>query len=422
MRLSFMMISVLFIALLWQISGANTPLVKKEVILRKLPPMDVTSEKLEAHSRLNTIRKSMNMNPLIINDKLTLAAQAHANYLVENQNHSHYETSGKKYFTGVKPKDRTVYANYASTMVSENLSTRSHSAKRSMEGLFSAIYHRFGFLNPSIDEIGVGVAQNKVDTQQSAFVYVMGNSNLVDLCQHKSFNGFGKYIYNVCKESEHRVDAGSYAKANNIHKEYNPKVITYPYSHQKDVPTVFYEESPDPLPDYAVSGFPLSVEFNDYFFDDVTLHTFKLYNHKGQELTNVRLMDSENDPNQRLSNRQFVLFPLERLKYNSQYRAEVEYSSKGENTKISWRFETTVLHERLHTITKNEVTIGLTSKSSHILYFKPLHSKDILTNVQFPSDLDVVFLDNNTLKVSINKNTNNFDIFSNHKIVHVEVD
>ncbi|CAA6803003.1 MAG: putative periplasmic protein [uncultured Sulfurovum sp.] len=417
-----MVISALFIALLWQMSGANAPLVQKGIILRELPPMDVSSEKSEAHFRLNTIRKSMKMNPLIINDKLALAAQAHANYLVENQNHSHYQTSGKKYFTGVKPKDRTIYANYESTMVSENLSTRSHSAKRSIEGLFSAIYHRFGFLNPSIDEIGVGVAQNKEETQQSAFVYVMGNSNLVDLCQKKSFNGFGKYIYNVCKKDEHRVDTGSYARANNIHKQYNPKIITYPFSNEKDVPTVFYEESPDPLPDYAVSGFPISVEFNDYFFDDVELDSFTLYNSNGSEITNVRLMDSQNDPNQRLSDKQFVLFPLERLNYNSRYRVEVEYSAKGQSTKLSWHFDTTVLHEKLHTITKNEETLSLTSKTSHILYFKPLHHKDILTNVQFPADLDVTFLDNNTLRVSINKNTNDFDILSNNKIVHVKVD
>ncbi len=61
-----------------------------------------------------------------------------------------------------------------------------------MDGLFSAIYHRFAFLSPGIDEIGVGVTQNEQDSDKSAFVYVMGNSELNRLCSFKSFKGAGK--------------------------------------------------------------------------------------------------------------------------------------------------------------------------------------------------------------------------------------
>ena len=34
----------------------------------------------------------------------------------------------------------------------------------------------------------------------------------------------------------------------------------------KNTPTVFYEEHPDPLPGIGVSGYPISISFNPYYF------------------------------------------------------------------------------------------------------------------------------------------------------------
>ena len=155
MRLSFMAIVLLAAIFFWQVMEYSAAAAPKEVLIRKALPMDVSFEKMEARTYLNSIRKAMHMQTLIQNDKLGAAAQAHADYLVSNGELSHNEIKGHKNFTGIRPADRAFRAGYDASRVSENLSTKNHSAHSSVDGLFSAIYHRFGFLNPGIDEIGV---------------------------------------------------------------------------------------------------------------------------------------------------------------------------------------------------------------------------------------------------------------------------
>ena len=61
------------------------------------------------------------------------------------------------------------------------------------------------------------------------------------------------------------------------------------------MPLAFYNESPDPLPDYDVSGFPISVEFNDHFIKNVKLKDFRLLNEE-KEVVETRTLDQHNDP------------------------------------------------------------------------------------------------------------------------------
>ena len=170
-------------------------------------------------------------------------------YLVVNGESAHEEIPGHKGFTGVSPKERALRAGYDSSFVSENLSTKNNSGKSSIDGLFSAIYHRFGFLDPAIDQIGVGATQNPSNTAQSAFVYLMGNSELEVLCNAPGFKGSGKYVYKVCRDPGHCIAEKKFKKALNNNKQHNPKIILYPYDGQEEVPPAFYSEVPDPLPD-----------------------------------------------------------------------------------------------------------------------------------------------------------------------------
>lgn len=130
--------------------------------------IDLNYEKSEALHLLNEIRESMGMNTLVHNDYLALAAQAHASYLVRNDVTSHNEIPGLLGFTGRTPADRALKAGYLSTQVSENLSTKNRDSQSSIDGLFSAIYHRFGFLDVGIDEIGVGAMQDRSLPMQTA--------------------------------------------------------------------------------------------------------------------------------------------------------------------------------------------------------------------------------------------------------------
>ncbi len=389
----------LLILAFFQIVDPDLSILEKEVIERKALPMDVTFETIEAQSYLNQIRTQMNMLRLSNNKNLQSAAKAHAYYLVTNNESAHEEIKGHKNFIAEKPVDRAFKSGYASQSVSENLSTKNHDAHYSIDGLLSAIYHRFGFLSPTINEIGVGVVQDEFDSDKSAFVYLMGNSDLNALCSGKSFNGTGKY-WKSCKETSHRVRDKDFLEALNYSKQTNPDTILYPYNKQKEVPPAFYSETPDPLPDYDVSGFPVSVEFNDYYFKEVTLISFNLYDQRGN-IVDTHLMDSNNDPHQRFTHNQFCIFPLERLEYNQAYRAELIYESKEKMKTITWKFYTKQIKEKLYTITKNYEKITLEPRKSYVIYFKPIGAHDIITNMQFPSTVDVQFLDNNTIKLTI---------------------
>ena len=392
------------------------------VIERQALPMDVPFERLQARSALNTIREAMHMQTLSENVQLGSAAQAHADYLVLNGESTHDEIEGHKHFTGIRPVDRAFYAGYNAGYVSENLSTRNTNAQSSVDGLFSAIYHRFGFLNPAIDEIGVGVSQDNQNSQNSAFVYVMGNSELNSLCSVKSFNGFGKYVYKVCREKDHRIAEKKFRQAQRYNKQNNPEIILYPYDGQTEVPPAFYAEVPDPLPDHEVSGFPISVEFNDHYFKEVVMGSFKLFK-ADEEVVNVLLMDKENDPHRKFTDKQYALFPLERLEYDTVYSVVVEYSVKGKSEKIMWTFTTKRPTEALYIVTEKEETINIGAGRSHMIYFRPLDAHDIVKDIQFPSTVDIAFMDNNTFKLTLNdESIKSFDIVSDSRILHVKVD
>jgi hypothetical protein len=419
--LVFFCMSVLVFA--WEFMGFGNETQKKEVVMRTVLPTDISYEKLDARSYLNSIREDMGLNTLVQNDMLNDSAQAHADYLVANHVSSHYETEGMPKFTGVKPSDRALYANYASSYVRENISTQTYSAVESIEGLFSAIYHRFGFLACDIDEIGVGVAQQKEKTSNSAFVYVMANSNIERLCHEKSFSGNGKYYYKVCKDESHRVGEKVFKDAQVANKRYNPEIVVYPYDGQNEVPPVFYDESPDPLPNYEVSGYPVSVAFNDYYYKKVKLLSFKLFENDNKEVTDVLLMDKNNDPHQRFTALQYALFPLKRLAYDAQYRVEVSYRVKGKVHTITWAFTTQKPMVELHTVQKNEATLHLKKGKSHMLYFPPHNAHDLLKNIQFPADVDIKFIDHNTLELTvIDESLDDFSIKSKDRTIHILMD
>lgn len=420
----FLMIFILSVDIFsWSLFGLGTQTKETEVEVRTVLPMDIEYEKVAARSHLNSIREAMGLNTLIQNDLLNIAAQAHADYLVANEESSHYEIEGHQKFIGIKPVDRTLSANYASMHVSENLSTHTYNAQNSINGLFSAIYHRFGFLSQSIDEIGVGTAQDKSKTANSAFVYVMGNSYLERLCHEENFSGTGKYYYKICKNETHRIGEKAFKQAQVNNKRYNPKIIVYPYDEEDDIPPAFYDESPDPLPLYDVSGFPVSIEFNDYYFKKVELLNFKLFDNTDTEITDILIMDKENDPNQRFTDKQFALFPLKRLSYHAQYRAEVRYRVENKVQTLSWVFNTQKPTEELHTIKTKDATVHLSKGKSHILYLVPQNAHDMLKNIQFPTSVDIVFIDHNTLKLTVmDENLDNFEIKTKERVIHVIVD
>jgi len=393
---------------------------KSVKVKNSIARFDYQEQKYQAYKYLNKIRENIGLATLQINSNLTKAAQGHANYLVANNESSHFEKRGLKNFIGERLVDRTLVSEYKSTTVSENLSTNIKDAKASIKELFSAIYHRFDFLSPKIDSVGIGVAQDKNKTSNNAFVYVMGNSNLEKLCEGKGFNVNDRYYFNLCKNKNLRVPKEVYDNSINSLKMFSTKIICYPYNKQKDVSPVFYEESPDPLPNMSVSGFPVSVEFNDYYFKNIKVKSFKLFDCNNRLVKSI-FMDKNSDPNGLFKANQYALFPLKRLEFNSKYRVELKYIANGKEILKKWSFRTIKPKGRIHKIPDNETTLYLTKNSDYILYFPPKNGKDLIKDIIFPSDLNIDFLDHNTIKIGAIKRSDKFTIKSQNREVHIVV-
>jgi uncharacterized protein YkwD len=424
MRRGFVVLTLTLAFFVWWMVEQAAEASPHKVRTVKHTPMDnIGYEIADAFETLNIIREAMGMPALQENIALNQAAQAHADYLVRHHVSSHFETSTQEGFTGTKPVDRALRAGYKSRFVGENLSTKSESAKASVNGLFSAIYHRFGFLNLAFDEVGIGIAQNRTDPRNSAFVYLMGNSEISRLCRTQSFRGVGRYVHGICADTKHRIDAKAYKYARSEIKERNPKVVLYPYAGQNDVPPAFYDEHPDPLPDHDVSGFPVSIEFNDRYFKKVDLISFQLFENNGEEVQRVRLLDKRSDPNGELTRRQFALLPLERLKYATTYRVAIIYRHNKKKKTIAWSFSTREPIEELKVIRKRETTLKLKRGKGYWLYFEPSDPHDLLGTMRYPSSVYVRFIDSNTMRVVLDPNrSEGFDIVGSGRKIRIEVE
>jgi hypothetical protein len=235
----------------------------------------------------------------------------------------------------------------------------------------------------------------------------MGNAGLNYLCGGESYAGSGAYYVNVCADDTLRIYLGDYDNAINTVKSLNPGVIIWPYENAENIPPVFYDETPDPLPDYDVSGYPVSIQFNDYYYPNgVSLKSFKLYNSEGNEITDIRLIDENTDPNSEFSSYEYALFPLQRLDWNSTYTAEVVYEYNGQVYSKIWKFTTKALPYPYYKITTTDETIYIQSDKTYAYYFVPQNANDLIKGYSYtyPSgdSVESGMIDYNTVWIKVN--------------------
>lgn len=357
---------------------------------------------------LNSLRQNSGMIPLKINNSLTKASAAHANYLVRHQVVGHLQSAGFKEYTGETPTKRVLRFGYPSKDVMENLSVNARSDRASIDDLLAAIYHRFVFLSFDKDEIGMGFASTtKEKLIKEVHVYNLGSSKLRALCR-KSFVPVSGvvYIQNACKKDEQLIPSSLYEKNRTEVKYQNPKAVFHPYPGQEEVGTVFYNETPDPLPDYKVSGYPISVQFNDAYYNSVTLKAFRLFDEYGKEVEMNRVLTHATDPHQKLKNTEFALMPIKRLEYGMTYSVDFEARMDGEKYKKSWKFTTKRFPQKLYRIVKTKTDLKLKEGDTVILYFVPQSPNDILTRYRASEGLEIALIDQNTMKVTLKQKLN----------------
>lgn len=359
----------------------------------------------EGLTYLNKLRKNAGLITLKHNTSLAKAASSHAKYLIRNQTNGHYEKRGRYSYTGTTPSKRIIKAGYSSRFVMENLSVNTTGQVKSIDNLFAAIYHRFVFLSLDKDEIGIGTyATKKKRKIKRAYVYNLASSGISKLCKQFFIMENGEYyIKSICKDSEKMIPKSLFREKKELVQRKNKAIVLYPYDKQRNVWPAFYNESPDPLPGYKVSGFPVSVQFNPANTETVKLKSFRLYDEEGKEVKKTKILQQKNDKNHLFSKYEFALMPLKRLEFNTTYTVVFEAVADGRKVKKKWSFSTTKFKNELYRITDKKTTLTVRAGETVILYMVPDSRKDILRSYKVRGGIKVSNLDQNTLKVILPK-------------------
>ena len=350
---------------------------------KEISTINSLNQEQHALQYLNTLRQGAGLIPFASNPILDKASKNHALYLMEHASYGHYEEANKSGFTGTFAAQRVKHEGYHTQLIIENVSSNNKNYKESIDGLFAAIYHRLAFLDFQGDEIGISIQQNQRHKSKTAFVYNMGSSALNQLYKHSK------------KPSQQALN-----NALDRHKLANEKIVTYPFNQQNDIPPVFFNELPDPLPHHDVSGFPISISFNQALFNDIKFLNFELFNAKGERIENTLIHTAETDPNKRLNKFSFVLFPLDRLEWNSHYSVKFLAIVDKKLIEKKWSFQTRKHTIPLYKIEDESKTITVKVNQPNLFYFPPKTATDLLHNVRYNSNFSMEFIDQNTLKLT----------------------
>ncbi len=418
-----------FQAFLYSADFNNAYVVTDHAFAKAVKKSSLSDDRTEAISYISNLRIKAGLWSLTENSLLDTSAVNHALYLTTNNLVGHYENSSQypNGFTGVTPSDRAHYVNYNGS-VSENLSAGQNSVTDSVDNLFSAIYHRLGFLSFTIDEIGMGDDFSDTYYYKSVFVYNMGNSLIRTLCEENSFSGVGAYVYGICIDYNKKIDKNLYDNAMETLSNKTPKYVLWPFNGDNNTVPVFFEESPDPLPNCSVSGYPVSVQFNetkintsDFVFGNITL-----YDSEGNSVEGT-LLTHDNDPNNHLSTYEFAFMPLSRLNWGEEYSAEATYYENGENHTINWSFITKLPAYPYITVEDSNATVTVQSGKYYTIYLKPSDCNDKFSSYNYSynnlQSLSADFIDSNTIYVKLTGSIGGQAVFtfSNNKTVTITV-
>jgi hypothetical protein len=365
---------------------------------------DLSMEARAAFHYLNLLRTKAGMIPFEWNPVLERSSANHAAYLSKNNLISHVENPDRVGFTGTHPDDRALREGYNAKVVTENHSTGDGDSMASVDGLMGAIYHRFGFLDFSQDEIGI--ALNVADRGYNV-VYNMGNTSLNRYCEGAATIREGHYYQGFCKHAD-KVAVEPIDNLERKTKKKNPDFVVWPPNNGTDIPVVFYEEIPDPLPGISVSGYPISIQFNSSSYSHINMLSFTLYEQTDDgvaELERVHLMQKSNDPHQKFTDKEFALFPLNRLDWGKAYYAAVRYQHEGQRFEYEWQFSTKKLQHPMFKIAAAGESLKMVSDKTYFIYVPPKRRFPFIQQLGVESpysiQVNVDWEDRNTVKISL---------------------
>ena len=385
-------VAVLFAGGLKTMTVTYNPKQTNNILLLKLS----SDYQKTALTYLNFLRQKAGMIDLNENKYLDKAAVNHAKYIDINKLVGHYENENNEGFTGVTPSDRAIEAGYQSNQVIENLSYGDSDVNKSIDNLFNTLYHRLGFLSSWINDIGIGAAGK-------AYIYDMGNSYLNELCNSPQKEITGAYYKGICANKDLKISVTDVNNAKEKVELQNKQIILWPVNKLAVDPVFYDSESPDPLPNNQMSGYPVTVQFNPYYYNKINMIDFRLYDSSGNEVNSLTY-DKESDPNQRMNGLEFALFPIKRLEWGSKYTAVFDYDVNGSEKELKWSFSTKALPYPYYRITSDEFNATILPDKEYAFYFVPKNDEDKFRSMSAGysvQKLDFSFIDFNTVRVRL---------------------
>lgn len=154
------------------------------------------------------------------------------------------------------------------------------------------------------------------------------------------------YYQKPCRDN-HKIRKEFLDAADRLRFAENPRYVVWPPADARDAPVAFYDETPNPVPDIDVSGYPLSLQFNPGQIKEVEINTIALYrldtDGKISKRIKVRQLDAGSDPHEKLTRLQFAWFPLQALDWGTRYEMTVNMKVDGEAETLRWQFHTEAL-------------------------------------------------------------------------------
>ncbi len=346
----------------------------------------------DAISYLNTIRQKTGLIPLEEDTRLSKAELDHCKYMDHLGILTHYEEPGNQFFSGRRPDQRAVNAGMHCRYVFENISFNQGQDMESIDALLASVYHRFSLLNTTVNIAGYA-------SYGKYFGMLLANSFVDSLCRFFSNSpDLISFVYvSVCDLYQKKLPLLDFVYAVEQVEKKNAGIVVYPYPGQQEVPVGFSGEEPNPVPGCYIAGFPVTVEFNSYYFpiapDNVVI---KLRDQRGK-VVQGRLLTAGNDPQHNLSLKQFAFIPRSVLRPGELYHVELRYKINGVRMRKVWSFETVdfpnvfILNGRkvLYVPSPSEFYVMIDPRSCRDSVFKKLQVKYSaeLFNVRFVDDI-----------------------------------
>jgi uncharacterized protein YkwD len=238
----------------------------------------------------NGLRLAVGAPALRGDDRVTMAAQRHAEYLARNNTIGHDESAGTDGFTGASVRDRLAAQGYTGAVASE-VATSFGSGVDGVRSLWVLPYHRLGMMHPHAVVAGWGHAQ-------------MGARSTT----------VGVIVY----------DFGSSA----------PDVVRSPAAGQRVAGSWHGEEFPDVLPAGAARpvGYPIMLVASAA--KQVELTSARLTDASGREVSHHVVPQ--------IYERDYVaIVPAQPLASGARYRVRLELRIAGTSVVEEWEFEAT---------------------------------------------------------------------------------